>query len=67
MTKDELDELYEILGETLLMSVPLSLPKKFLLESFKKYLLYIIRVRKEDRTLKRASQDISSRDSTPFK
>jgi len=35
VTKDELDE---IQGETLLMSVPLSLPKKFLLERFRKIL-----------------------------
>lgn len=35
VTKDDLDE---IQGETLLMSVPLSLPKKFLLERFRKIL-----------------------------
>ena len=35
VTKEELDE---IQGETLLMSVPLSLPKKFLLERFRKIL-----------------------------
>ena len=35
VTKDELDD---IQGETLLMSVPLSLPKKFLLERFRKIL-----------------------------
>jgi len=35
VTRDDLDE---IQGETLLMSVPLSLPKKFLLERFRKIL-----------------------------
>jgi len=35
VTKDDLDE---IQGDTLLMSVPLSLPKKFLLERFRKLL-----------------------------
>lgn len=35
VTKDDLDE---IQGDTLLMSVPLSLPKKFLLERFRKIL-----------------------------